>query len=661
MSLPAGFLDDLRERTSLTQVVGRKVMWDNKKSNPGKGDMWAPCPFHQEKTASFHVDDRKGFYYCFGCHAKGDAIGFVKDTENVGFMEAVEILAREAGMPVPKSSPQEQERADVRKTLAEVMEHAVNFYRMQLHSAKAAEARAYLEKRGLPESTLERFEIGFASDARTALFEALTAKSIPAEQIIEAGLCIKPDDGGKPYDRFRGRIMFPIRDARGRCIAFGGRAMDPNARAKYLNSNETPLFDKGRSLYNHGPAREASGKANALIVAEGYMDVIALVQAGFEHSVAPLGTAITENQLAMIWRICPEPVIALDGDNAGIKAAQRLIDLALPLLEAGKSLRFCILPEGLDPDDLIRAQGAEAMQKLIDNAQPMVDLLWQRETEGKIFDSPERRTALDASLRKSIQQIKDPSLRGHYGAAINERRQTLFAPAQTQTGNKPWQGNQRQAGKPWGNRAPSGPTPGAKSSMLAQSNAGPETDARVRECAILLGCINHPQLAEKFETRLERARFISPDLQQIRDALLSSLLQTPHQPDTERREHLIDAMQAILGFEPLAKLLSIGQVRAHPYLRVGANVELATQAIDEELAKHAATLGIVEEIKDAEEEITGVADEGLTWRISEAREVPNKIARESLGGDSAGISDESGLSKSLQKLIDQKIWEKKKH
>jgi len=657
MSLPPGFLEDLRERVSLTQVVGRKVMWDNKKSNPGKGDMWAPCPFHQEKSASFHVDDRKGFYYCFGCHAKGDAISFVKDTENVGFMEAVEILAREAGMSVPKASPQEQQRADTRKTLADVMEQAVKFYRLQLHSAKAAEARAYLEKRGLPEATIERFEIGFASDARTGLFDALSGKNIPAEQIIEAGLCIKPDDGGKPYDRFRGRIMFPIRDARGRCIAFGGRAMDPNARAKYLNSNETPLFDKGRSLYNHGPAREASGKANALIVAEGYMDVIALAQAGFSHSVAPLGTAITENQLAMIWRICPEPVIALDGDNAGIKAARRLIDLALPLLEAGKSLRFCILPEGLDPDDLIRAQGAEAMQKLLDNAQPMVDLLWQRETEGKVFDSPERRTALDASLRKAIQQIKDPSLRGHYGAAINERRQALFTPSRPQGGAKPaWQGGNKQWGKP----APGGPTSGAKSSMLAQSNAGPETDARVRECAILLGCINQPALAEKFESKLERARFLSPDLQQIRDALLSSLHETLHLPDVDQHEHLISRMEASLGFAPLPKLLSIGQVRANPYLRKGADMELAVQAISEELARQVATLGIIEEIRDAEEEITGVADEGLTWRLQQAREAQNKISHESLGGDSMGANDESGLSKSLQKLIDQQIWVKKK-
>lgn len=352
-------------------------------------------------------------------------------------------------------------------------------------------------------------------------------------------------------------------------------------------------------------------------------------------------------------------MIALDGDAAGIKAAMRLIDLALPLLEAGKSLRFCILPEGLDPDDLIRAQGAEAMQKLLDAAQPMVDLLWQRETEGKIFDSPERRASLDASLRKAIQQIKDSSLRSHYGTAINERRQALFAPARQQ--NRPWQGNQRQSGKPWGNRAPSGPTPGAKSSMLAQSNAGPETDARVRECAILLGCINHPNLAERFESQLERARFLSPDLQQIRDALLSSLPETLHLPDTEQREHLIDRMHATLGFEPIPKLLSVGQVRINRHVQTNADAELASKAIGEELSRQATILGIVDEIHDGIEEISGVADEGLTWRINEAREEERRISHESLGGDSAGTDDESGLSKNLQKLIDQKIWEKKKH
>ncbi len=651
MSLPPGFLDELRDRTSLHQVVGRKVTWDNRKSNAGKGDYWAPCPFHQEKTASFHVDDRKGFYYCFGCHAKGDAVTFVKETDNVGFMEAVEILAREAGMEVPKQTPRDQQRADERKQLADVMEEAVKYYRLQLQTARAADARAYLERRGLPTKTLDRFEIGFAPDDRTALLAHLKTKGIAEDQIIATGMAIKPDDVGAPYDRFRGRIMFPIRDARGRCIAFGGRAMDPNARAKYLNSNETVLFDKGRSLYNHGPAREASGKSGALVVAEGYMDVIALAQAEIEHAVAPLGTAITEDQLRLIWRICEEPVIALDGDKAGISAAMRLIDLALPMLEPGKSLRFCILPEGLDPDDLIKSQGVAAMQKLLDGARPMVDLLWQRETEGKVFDSPERRSALDASLRKAIGQIKDPSLRKHYGAAIQEKRQTLFAPA----------GRQRGPYRPWSSRKlPGGATPATKASLLAQQSGGLETEARVRESAILTGCLNHPHLAEEFETTLERTSFLSNDLRQIRDTLLSKLHDALDKPDAEQRDDLLAHMTDALGFAPLPKLTAIGQVRANRHLQSGAQPEFARQAIAEELAKQAAILGILQEIKDAEAEITGVADEGLTWRLNQAREAQSKITKEAVEQDDSDTADDASLSKDLQTLIDNQIWVKKK-
>ena len=367
---------------SLSQVVGRKVTWDLRKSNQGKGDMWAPCPFHQERSASFHVDDRKGFYYCFGCQAKGDAVSFLKDTENLSFLEAVEWLAREAGMPMPARDPQAAQKADRRTQLVAVMDEAIKHFRLSLRTAAASEARDYLARRRLSPEAQDRFEIGFAPDARQGLFQALTQKGIAPELIVEAGLCARPDDGGAPYDRFRGRIIFPIRDARGRAISLGGRAMDPNARAKYLNGPETELFDKGRNLYNHGPAREAAGKGQPLIVAEGYMDAIALSEAGFRATVAPLGTAITEDQLRLIWRIHSEPIIALDGDKAGIAAALRLIDLALPLLEAGQGLRFAVLPGGMDPDDLIRAQGAPAMQKVIDSAEPMVRLLWARETDG---------------------------------------------------------------------------------------------------------------------------------------------------------------------------------------------------------------------------------------------------------------------------------------
>jgi DNA primase len=344
MSLPPGFLDELRSRLSLTDVVGRKVMWDTRKSNQGKGDMWAPCPFHHEKTASFHVDDRKGFYYCFGCHAKGDAISFVRETENVDFMEAVRILAGEAGMQIPERDPRAREKADRRTQLAEVMEMAVQHFRLSLKTGAGAAARDYLAGRGLDEAAQERFEIGFAADAWQGLWDHLKNKGVEDQMILDAGLAKPSQKGGRPYDTFRNRIIFPIRDPRGRCIAFGGRAMDPTDNAKYLNSPETELFDKSRTLYHHGPAREAAGKGQPLIVAEGYMDVIALAQAGFAASVAPLGTAVTEHQLQLLWRITDEPIMALDGDTAGLRAAYRVIDIALPLLEAGRCKSFWMRP-----------------------------------------------------------------------------------------------------------------------------------------------------------------------------------------------------------------------------------------------------------------------------------------------------------------------------
>src|SRR6056297_1383450 len=294
MSLPPGFLDELRARTSLSHVVGRKVIWDQRKSNQARGDMWAPCPFHQEKTASFHVDDKKGYYYCFGCHAKGDAISFVRETENVEFMEAVRILAQEAGMPVPERDPEAQEKADRMSELAQVMEQAVRHFRMALRAGGGREARAYLERRGLSEATLDRFEIGFAPEGWQGLWDHLTGQGVAPGMILDCGLARESQKGGKPYDVFRNRIMFPIRDTRGRCIAFGGRAMDPADNAKYLNSPETVLFDKSRTLFNLGQAREAAGKGEPLVVAEGYMDVIAMAQAGIGAAVAPLGTAVTD-------------------------------------------------------------------------------------------------------------------------------------------------------------------------------------------------------------------------------------------------------------------------------------------------------------------------------------------------------------------------------
>ena len=617
MSLPPGFLDELRTRLSLTSVVGRKVTWDMRKSNMGKGDMWAPCPFHQEKSASFHVDDRKGFYYCFGCHAKGDAVTFVKETENVGFMEAVQILATEAGMPMPARDPQAAQKSDRRTELSRVMEEAVNFYRLQLKTTIASDARAYLAKRKLSPEAQDRWHIGFAPDARQALFHALTAKGIAPDLLIDAGLCAKPDEGGAPYDRFRGRIIFPIRDARGRAISLGGRAMDPNARAKYLNGPETDLFDKGRNLYNHAPAREAAGKGQPLIVAEGYMDVIALSEAGFAATVAPLGTAVTEDQLKLMWRIHDEPIIALDGDTAGIRAALRVIDLALPLLEAGKGLRFAVLPRGLDPDDLIKTQGAPAMQRVLDTAQPMVQLLWNRETEGRNFDSPERKAALDKTLRAALTRITDASIRSHYAEEIKRQRWDLF-------GTKP------RAFKPRG-KGPYIPEPqnalaATKGSYLAAAS-GPVEDLLL-EAVILATILTHPGVVPRFVSALERIDFTGPG----HDGLRSLILTHTNVPDL--RDLIAEAAPAALE-----ALMAQPHVKSAPAVRNALDIDSAVLCVSEGLAKLEARRGSRREIEDGVEDIEGLADEGLTWRLSQSNlarqhaDVPNSEETNDLGED----------------------------
>ena len=628
---------------SLSQVVGRKVTWDLRKSNQGKGDMWAPCPFHQERSASFHVDDRKGFYYCFGCQAKGDAVSFLKDTENLSFLEAVEWLAREAGMPMPARDPQAAQKADRRTQLVAVMDEAIRHFRLSLRTAAAAEAREYLARRRLSPEAQDRFEIGFAPDARQGLFQALTQKGIAPDLIVDAGLCARPEDGGAPYDRFRGRIIFPIRDARGRAISLGGRAMDPNARAKYLNGPETELFDKGRNLYNHGPAREAAGKGLPLIVAEGYMDAIALSEAGFRATVAPLGTAITEDQLRLMWRVHSEPIIALDGDKAGIAAALRLIDLALPLLEAGQGLRFAVLPGGMDPDDLIRAQGAPAMQKVIDSAEPMVRLLWARETDGKTFDSPERKAALDKTLRAALMRIKDPSIRGHYGEEIKRLRWELFGTRPTKRAFVPV--------GPGGRRKPD-PLPAlaaTRGSVLAGDGALAED--QVLEAVLLATLVTHPALIPQFESTLETLHLPLAD----HDRLRHSLLRHAHADPEKFAENITADAGAILE-----SLFARSHVRSAPPVRNREDQELARMCVAEGLAKLDARRGARQEIEEAMEDMTGLADEGLTWRLTKAAEALHGPQRSSLEDASDMGEDRSALSRQLQNMIDAQIWIKKK-
>ena len=632
MSFPPGFLDELRGRTSLTHVVGRKVMWDTRKSNQAKGDMWAPCPFHQEKTASFHVDDRKGFYYCFGCHAKGDAISFVRETENVDFMEAVRILAAEAGMTLPERDPQAQAKADRRGELTEVMEAAARHFRLQLQTGAGAAARDYLVGRGLTGPALERFEIGFAPDTWQGLWDHLKAKGVADEMILDAGLAKPPRNGGRPYDTFRGRIMFPIRDARGRCIAFGGRAMDPNDTAKYLNSPETELFDKSATLYHHAPAREAAGKGAPLIVAEGYMDVIALAMAGFGAAVAPLGTAVTDVQLQMLWRISDEPVIMLDGDTAGLRAAYRVIDLALPLLEAGKSLRFAVMPEGQDPDDLLRAEGAAAVQGRIDDALSLVRLLWQRETEGRRFDSPERKAALERACREKTALIRDPSLRGYYERELKDLRWQLFSPRRTGAGP----GARRR----W--NAPDPATPAAKSSLLVSGGAAAQV--QLHEAVILATLVCCPQVIEPFEHELERMECNDPAHADLR----AILLERGMQDDAESLRASIDAR---IGPDALEKLLCAPHVALCPPIRHPGNEELARLTLTEAFAKLSAPRGVELEVSEASEDFAAHAGEAQSWRLSQAAEARNRAFRSIVEDEAEVVIAENGVRLDREELM----------
>lgn len=638
MSLPPQFLDEIRARVPLSRVIGRKVTWDLRRSNQAKGDWWAPCPFHGEKTASFHVDDQKGFYYCFGCHAKGDALTFLREAEGMGFLEAVELLASEAGLQMPERDQRQVQRADRRSELVEVMEQAVRWFRMQLGMAAAEQARAYLARRGLDPAACEQFGIGFAPDQRQGLFNALRSKGIAEALIVEAGLAAKPDGGGAPFDRFRGRIIFPIRDGRGRCIAFGGRAMDPNARAKYLNSPETALFDKGRNLYNAGPARAAVAKGRPLVVAEGYMDVIALVRAGFEGAVAPLGTAITEDQLRLMWRISPEPVIALDGDSAGLRAAMRLIDLALPMTGPGQALRFAFLPQGLDPDDLIRARGAGAMAAVLDEARPLVDLLWRRETEGRVFDSPERRAALDKALGEAVARIPDKDTRDHYFATLKNLKWELFGnrrrdAVQARSAQAGWQPRGMRPALPV---APAAPT---RASRLSSPEAGEHDAELLIEAMVLAICATHPDLIGPVESRLERLEPQDPD----RAALIHDLLSgTPSQA----------------GQRALESILAEPHVRAAPAILRPHDGDAAAGILANALDRIEARRAAREEIARAEAEIQGLADEGLTWRMAQSARARQQADHPSLADLSDLGEDSDAFRAILDAALKNEIWRK---
>jgi len=412
MSLSTAFLDELRARTVLSAVISPSV----KLLRAGR-EWKACCPFHNEKTPSFTVNDDKGFYHCFGCGAHGDAIRFLTDNRGMQFMDAVRELAAKAGLEVPAPDPKARERAERAATLTGVMGEVAKWYAEQLNGIAGADARDYLKHRGIDAATTLRFGLGLAPDSRSALKRAL--EKLGEDRLVETGMLIKPDEGDT-YDRFRGRLMIPIRDARGRVIAFGGRILG-EGEPKYLNSPDTPLFDKGRTLYNIDRASPASRAAKRLIVVEGYMDVIALDHAGISEVVAPNGTAVTEAQLERMWRLDPSPILCFDGDSAGRKAAVRAAERALPKIGPDRTLTFAELPPGQDPDDVIRDGGGDAFEEIIKERKPLVRLVYATAKSASDTATPEGRAGLRQRLLDLADNIENGLTRAEYKRSFNDR------------------------------------------------------------------------------------------------------------------------------------------------------------------------------------------------------------------------------------------------
>jgi len=520
MGFAPDFLDEIRNRIPVSDVVARRVRLVRKgREHSGL------CPFHNEKTPSFTVNDDKGFYHCFGCGAHGDVIKFITETEGLGFLETVERLAGQAGLEMPAHSPHDRQRSEQKKSLYDVMEAACKYFETGLAAHMGKEGLDYLTRRGLTPETIRKFRLGFAPEGRTVLKDALLGRDgISEDMMVEAGLLIRPEESDRAsYDRFRHRVIFPITDRQGRVVAFGGRALRADARAKYLNSPETPLFHKGRLLYNMAGARKSSYDRGRVLVAEGYMDVIAMAQAGFTNAVAPLGTAVTGDQIAELWRLAPEPVMCFDGDKAGIRAAYRVAENALPLLKAGFSLRFVHLPDGEDPDSFISGHGAGAFRDLLEQGRPLIDIIWDMKTASVAVDTPEQCAGLEKSLSETLGDIGDKVIRGYYDKAFQERLSRLLGGAfvaDHSLENVAQKKNHRAfSAKSYDKKKGSGriaELPGVKKPQNTDIFKGRDPGAIKRERLLILTVLNHPWLLKKHHEEFATTYFESAELDKLR-------------------------------------------------------------------------------------------------------------------------------------------------
>lgn len=554
MSITAQFMDEIRARLSVSEIIGKKI----KVTRAGR-EYKACCPFHNEKTPSFTINDQKGFYHCFGCGAHGDVIGFVMQYNNLSFMEAVEQLAAQAGLEVPQATPQEREKSERQKTYYEILDICTKWYEDQLFAPENNFALTYLKNRGLSDDIIRAFRLGFAPEDRDIFVKAMADRKIPAQVLKELGMTRPYKNKAGDYAFFRGRIMFPVADRRGRVVAFGGRILpefdkpDGNfTPPKYLNSSDHPLFQKGRLLYNYTKARQAGADSKPIIVTEGYMDVIALAQAGIEGAVAPLGTAMTEDQIELSWKISPfdekRPYLCFDGDAAGKKAAYRALERILPNLSADRSVRFIFMPEGEDPDSLVKAKGSKGFYEVMEKAMPLHEALWQKETEGRMITTPEDKAGLKARLDGLIATIRDKTVQGFY---FKEMNNLIFK-------NFSWSGGRQKDKTNW---------QGKKTFSVTRKVETPLSEKMRVRAHILLGCtLNHPDLFYEEEEVLSRLLIDREDIFQLRNDLLLILADLAEEGDITR-----DAVRALLveqGHEKcLNDLLSSSLYNKAPFAR----------------------------------------------------------------------------------------------
>ena len=545
MAYPRSFIEEIKNRVSVSDIVGQKV----KLTKRGR-EFVGLSPFKNERTPSFTVNDEKQFYHCFSTGKHGTVFDFLMETEGLGFPEAVERLAARAGIQVPAQDPRMVEKEEKNASLIDICEMASVYFKTRLGGAAGRGAFDYLIKRGLEDTLIQSFGLGYAPGDRVGLVKHLKDQGVADKDIIDAGLAVQPEGRSDLIDRFRNRVIFPITDSRDRVIAFGGRALEASVPAKYLNSPETPLFHKGRTLYNFAKARQSAFDTKTLLVVEGYMDVIGLARGGFNNAVASLGTAVTEEQISLLWRLVQEPVLCLDGDEAGLRAAYRVIDRALPLLKPGYSLRFAVLPQGKDPDDLVREGGAEAFNNVLERANSLIDMLWERELAYAPYDTPERRAAFSDRLRKAVRQIEHIDVRKFYGEEIKKRLDALFAPAN--------RGPQANGGQSYGSNYGGGYSRQRGGGKYYKFKSGASAEARrsalasgavmlpPREAMIMLAFIRHSSQLSGHLSQLEKLDFVTDDLKNLRDAIVDAISHNAPLDSGGLKGHLIG-----IGYENL--------------------------------------------------------------------------------------------------------------